>query len=123
MVFDPARPVTERRILHRRRATAGAHRCFHRRLQRDRRAIRLDEEEGLPAPIQRPTYHSTLIPGTSSPSDLRRDGRPNERPTLARPVPQSLAACAAEGLKTASSPRTSLAATEARTSGSAPWSS
>jgi transposase len=65
LVFHPPGPVTERRLLHGRRAVAGAHRCFHRRIQRNRRAIRLDEEEGLPAAVQKPPYHSTLIPGTS----------------------------------------------------------
>ena len=43
---------------------AGAHRCLHRRLQRDRRAIRLDQEKGPPAAVQKSPYHSTLIPGT-----------------------------------------------------------
>src|SRR6516225_687532 len=66
MVFDPARPISERRLIHRRRAIAGAHRCLHRGIQRDRRAIRLDQEEGLPAAVQKPLYHPTLIPGTSS---------------------------------------------------------
>src|SRR6516165_955384 len=65
MVFDPARPISERRLIHRRRAIAGAHRCLHRGIQRDRRAIRLDQEEGLPAAVQKPLYHPTLIPGTS----------------------------------------------------------
>ena len=41
LVFDPAGPVTERRLLRRGRAIAGAHRCFHRSMQRDSRAIRL----------------------------------------------------------------------------------
>ena len=65
MVFDSAGPVTQRRLLHCRRAIAGAHRCFHRGIQRDRRAIRLDQEKGPPAAVQKSPYHSTLIPGTS----------------------------------------------------------
>jgi len=65
LVFDPAGPVTERRLLRRGRAIAGAHRCFHRSIQRDSRAIRLDQEKGLSAAIQKSPYHSTLIPGTS----------------------------------------------------------
>src|SRR4029077_15272401 len=67
MVFDSAGPVTQRRLLHCRRAIAGAHRCFHRGIQRDRRAIRLDQEKGPPAAVQKSPYHSTLIPGTSDP--------------------------------------------------------
>src|SRR5215204_842766 len=72
MVFDPAGPIPERRLLHRRRAVAGAHQCVHRSLQRDSRAIRLDQEEGLPAAVQKPPYHPTLIPGTSSTSHFSR---------------------------------------------------
>jgi hypothetical protein len=34
--------------------------------QQDRRAIRLDQEKGLPAAVQKAPYHSTLIPGTST---------------------------------------------------------
>jgi hypothetical protein len=64
MVFDPAGPIPERRLFHRRRAVALAHRCFHRSIQRDSRAIRLDQEKGLPAAVQKSPYHSTLIPGT-----------------------------------------------------------
>ena len=29
-------------------------------------AIRLDQEKGLPTAVQKPPYHSTLIPGTST---------------------------------------------------------
>jgi hypothetical protein len=42
MVFDSAGLVTQRRLLHCRRAIAAAHRCFHHRIQRDNRAVRLD---------------------------------------------------------------------------------
>ena len=35
----------------------------HRSIQRDRRAIRMDREKGLPAAVQKSLYHSTLIPG------------------------------------------------------------
>src|SRR5262245_41454605 len=38
---------------------------FHRSLQQDCPAIRLDQEEGPPAAVQKSPYHSTLIPGTS----------------------------------------------------------
>src|SRR5262249_59193891 len=65
VVFDPAGPITQRHILHHRRAIAGAHRCLHRSIQQDRRAIRVDKEKGLPAAVQKSTYHSTLILGTS----------------------------------------------------------
>jgi hypothetical protein len=34
------------------------------RQQRDSRAIRLDQEKGPPAAVQKSPYHSTLIPGT-----------------------------------------------------------
>ena len=33
-----------------------------------RRAIRLDQEKGRPATVQKPAYHSTLIPGTRTPT-------------------------------------------------------
>src|ERR687898_618943 len=66
MVLDPARPIPERRLLHRSRTIAGAHRCFHRSIQRDSRAIRLDQEKGPSAAFQKSPYHSTLIPGTRS---------------------------------------------------------
>src|SRR5581483_1936344 len=77
MVFDPAGPITERRFLHRRRAIARAHRCVQRRIQRDCRAIRMEEEKSSPAPVQKPSYHSALIPGTSPRWYL--DRRPNRR--------------------------------------------
>src|SRR2546428_12151646 len=67
MVLDPAGPVAQRRLLHGRRAVAAAYRCFHRRIQRDRRTIRLDQEKSLSAAVQKTPYHSTLIPGTSVP--------------------------------------------------------
>jgi transposase len=52
--------------LYYRRAIAGAHRCVHRSIQRDCRAIRLDQEKVPPAPVQKSPNHSTLIPGTRS---------------------------------------------------------
>src|SRR5438128_10629451 len=67
MVLDPAGPIPERRLFHRRRAVAGAYRCFHRSIQRDSRAIRLDQEKGLPAAVQKSPYHSTLILDTRFP--------------------------------------------------------
>jgi hypothetical protein len=36
-------------------------------IQRDSRAIRLDQEKGLSAQVQKSPYHSTLIPGTRLP--------------------------------------------------------
>ncbi|HWN77354.1 MAG TPA: hypothetical protein VNN81_05630, partial [Bradyrhizobium sp.] len=44
------------------------------KLQRDSRAIRLDQEKGLPAAIQKSPYHSTLIPGTSFCREMRGFG-------------------------------------------------
>ena len=35
-------------------------------LQRDSHAIRMDQEEGLPAAVQKSPYHPAVIPGTSS---------------------------------------------------------
>ena len=65
MVFHPAGPVAQRRLLHKPQAAAGAHRCLHQRIQRQSRALRLDQEKGPSTPFQRPPYHSALIPGTS----------------------------------------------------------
>ncbi len=65
LVFCPARPVTERRFLHRHRAIAATHRCFHCSIQPDSRAIRMDQEKGSPAAVQKSPYHSTLISGTT----------------------------------------------------------
>jgi hypothetical protein len=42
LVFHLARPIADRRIVHLSRAVAGAHRCIHRRVQRNRRAVRVD---------------------------------------------------------------------------------
>jgi hypothetical protein len=42
---------------------------FHRSLQRNSRAIRLDQEKGVPAAVQKSAYHSTLILGTSNAPD------------------------------------------------------
>jgi hypothetical protein len=53
LVFDPAGSIALRRLIHRRRAITEAHRCFHRSLQRDRPAIRLDQEKGPPAAVQK----------------------------------------------------------------------
>src|SRR5436190_6502527 len=82
MVLDPAGPITHRRLIHRRRPTAAAHRCVHRSVQRDCRAIRLDQEKGLPATVQKSPYHSTLIPSTRRPATAKK------LPAL-RPRPQS----------------------------------
>ena len=42
LVFHLARSIADRRIVHLSRAVAGAHRCIHRRLQRNRRAVHVD---------------------------------------------------------------------------------
>src|SRR6185312_13885548 len=65
LVFHPSRPIAERRIVHLGRGVAGAYRCIHLSLQRDSHAIRMDQEEGLPAAVQKSPYHPAVIPGTS----------------------------------------------------------
>src|SRR6516164_1657243 len=65
MVLHPSGPIAQRRFFHRRLPTTGAYGCLHQRLERKRRALRLDQEKGPPTPLQRQAYHSTLIPGTS----------------------------------------------------------
>ena len=64
LVFHPSRPIAERRIVHLGRRLAGAYRCIHLSLQRDSHAIRMDQEEGLPAAVQKSPYHPAVIPGT-----------------------------------------------------------
>ena len=59
--------IAERRIIHLGRRVAGAYRCIHISLQRDSHAIRMDQEEGLPAAVQKSPYHPAVIPGTSAP--------------------------------------------------------
>ena len=40
-------------------------------LQRDSHAIRMDQEEGLPAAVQKSPYHPAVIPGTNlAPRDV-----------------------------------------------------
>src|ERR1700761_338170 len=63
MVFDLAGAVAQRHLLHKPQAASGTHRCLRQRLQRQSRALRLDQEKGPSTPIQRPPYHSALIPG------------------------------------------------------------
>ena len=46
-------------------AASGTHRCLRQRVQRQSRALRLDQEKGPSTPFQKPPYHSALIPGTS----------------------------------------------------------
>src|SRR6516164_5651755 len=65
MVLHPSGPIAQRRSFHRRLPTTGAYGCLHQRLERKRRALRLDQEKGPPTPLQSQAYHSTLIPGTS----------------------------------------------------------
>jgi transposase len=64
LVFHPSRPIAERRIVHLGRRVAGAYQCIHLSLQRDSHAIRMDQEEGLPAAVQKSPYHPAVIPGT-----------------------------------------------------------
>src|ERR1700747_161077 len=64
VVFDLAGAVAQRHLLHKPQAAAGSHRCLRQRIQRQSRALRLDQEKGPSAPFQRPPYHSALIPGT-----------------------------------------------------------
>ncbi|MGY4183085.1 transposase [Bradyrhizobium sp. USDA 4518] len=56
--------VAQRHLLHKPQAAAGTHRCPRQRIQRQSRALRLDQEKGPSTPLQRPPYHSALIPGT-----------------------------------------------------------
>src|SRR4029077_3808059 len=65
LVFHPSRPIAERRIVHLGRRVAGAYQCIHLSLQRDSHAIRMDQEEGPPAAVQKSPYHPAVIPGTS----------------------------------------------------------
>src|SRR6476660_2074860 len=53
VVLDPAGPVADRRLIHLSRAAQEAHRCLHRKLQRGRGAVRVDQVESPPAPRQR----------------------------------------------------------------------
>src|SRR6478736_3525766 len=66
MVLDLAGAVAQRRVLHKPQTARAAHQCLHQSLQRQSSALRLDQEKGPSTPIQRPTYHSALIPGTRS---------------------------------------------------------
>ncbi|MHC2383436.1 transposase [Bradyrhizobium liaoningense] len=70
MVFHLAGAVAQRHLLHEPQAASGTHRCLRQRIQRQSRALRLDQEKGPSTPFQRPPYHSALIPGTSA------EGRP-----------------------------------------------
>src|SRR5215813_6311963 len=79
MVLHPSGPIAQRRFFHRRLPTTGAYRCLHQRLERKRRALRLDQEKGPPTPLQRQAYHSTLILGTSAlMSFTSRTGKPQQ---------------------------------------------
>src|SRR5271155_2272937 len=64
MVLNLAGAVAQRNLLHKPQAASGTHRCLRQRLQRQGRALRLDQEKGPSTPLQRPPYHSALIPGT-----------------------------------------------------------
>ncbi|MHC2785721.1 transposase [Bradyrhizobium liaoningense] len=66
MVFHLAGAVAQRHLLHEPQAASGTHRCLRQRIQRQSRALRLDQEKGPSTPFQRPPYHSALIPGTSA---------------------------------------------------------
>src|SRR5512132_4195331 len=65
LVLDLAGAVAQRRFLHKPQTARAAHQCLHQSLQRPSSALRLDQEKGPSTPIQRPPYHSALIPGTS----------------------------------------------------------
>src|SRR4029077_13613456 len=67
MVLDLAGAVAQRDLLHKPQAASGAHRCLRQRVQRQSRALRLDQEKGPSTSFQRPPYHSALIPSTSAP--------------------------------------------------------
>src|ERR1700740_2328116 len=71
MVFDLAGAVAQRHLLHKPQAASGTHRCLRQRVQRQSRALRLDQEKGPSTPFQRPPYHSALIPGTSLLAEAR----------------------------------------------------
>ncbi|GAA0002365.1 hypothetical protein BRDID11002_23660 [Bradyrhizobium diazoefficiens] len=62
--FSLAGAVAQRHLLHEPQAASGTHRCLRQRIQRQSRALRLDQEKGPSTPFQRPPYHSALIPGT-----------------------------------------------------------
>src|SRR4029077_10680895 len=46
MVLDLAGAVAQRDLLHKPQAASGAHRCLRQRVQRQSRALRLDQEKG-----------------------------------------------------------------------------
>ena len=69
VVFDLAGAVAQRHLLHKPQAAAGSHRCLRQRIQRQSRAFRLDQEKGSSTPLQRPPYHSALLPGTRAARD------------------------------------------------------
>ncbi|MHC2282932.1 transposase [Bradyrhizobium diazoefficiens] len=72
MVFHLAGAVAQRHLLHEPQAASGTHRCLRQRIQRQSRALRLDQEKGPSTPFQRPPYHSALIPGTRRHSGAMR---------------------------------------------------
>ena len=72
LVLDPARKVAARRLLHLGRPTQGAHRCLHRRLQRRRQAVRLDQSQG-PSKAPQSPFRGSMIPGTSPVPPLGTD--------------------------------------------------
>jgi transposase len=81
--FSLAGAVAQRHLLHEPQAASGTHRCLRQRIQRQSRALRLDQEKGPSTPFQRPPYHSALIPGTRSSMSKLSDVANNAAPTAA----------------------------------------
>jgi len=66
VVLHSAGPVVDRRLIYGRQPATGPHRRLRPRLQRKSRAVRLDQEKSPSAEVQKPPYHSAVIPGTSA---------------------------------------------------------
>src|SRR5712664_1875940 len=64
LVLDPASKVPVRRILHLGKTAQRAHRQLHRRLQRQRQALRLEQIRSSPKASQSP-FRGSVIPDTS----------------------------------------------------------
>jgi hypothetical protein len=62
-VFDLARAVVKRRLVHKSQGARSAHRCLCQSLQRQSRALRLDQEKRPTTTFQKSAYHSAMIPG------------------------------------------------------------
>jgi hypothetical protein len=64
LVLDPASKVPVRRVLHIGQTAQRAHRQLHRRLQRERQALRLEQVRSSSKASQSP-FRGPMIPGTS----------------------------------------------------------